>query len=272
MTTGTNEKYGISDDVRFLTRRLTVEYGELATKIRKKIASITMDKRMDYSQAEFDAAMIFEDYIAQGNYLLAENFIGEQLKQHTSSLLLNLHYAKYLKEIKRRIQEAIELLESILVPSGYDQQVLRLLMSYYIALEIPNYEQAHSYARALESASAKNKEIKTELAQFYVAWSTSLKMKVQLDPLKEMLRQQKYKELADIAIMLLKEINLGTHEWHHLLAQSYFNRWDYESSLHHINEAIEKLPSKSYLRAPYRRLQEEILTKKRYYAYRRKIG
>ena len=191
----------------------------------------------------------------------------EQLKERPHSLLLNLHYAKYLKEIKRRTQDAIERLEAILVASGYDQQVLRLLMAYYIALEIPNFEQAHSYARELEGVSSQNKEIKAEIAKFYVAWSTALKLKLEIDPLKEMLRQQKYKELADAAITLLKAIDLGTHEWHHLLAQSYYNRWDYGLALRHINGAIKGLPNESHLHAPYRRLQKEILKKQTYFTY-----
>jgi hypothetical protein len=270
MTTGTEEKYGINDEVRLLTRRLTLEYATLATEIKRQIASLALDKRMDYTQAEFDAVLAFDDYISQGHYLLAENFISDQLKERPGSLLLNLHYAKYLKEIKRRTQDAIERLEGILVASGYDQQVLRLLMAYYIALEIPNFEQAHSYARELEGVSAKSKEIRAELAQFYVAWSTALKMKVELDPLKEMVRQQKYKELADAAITLLKIDDLGTHEWHHLMAQSYYNRWDYESALLHVNQAIERLPKESHLYAPYRRLQQEILKKQAFYRYRRR--
>lgn len=270
MSIGTEEKYGISDEVRFLTRRLTLEYATLATEIKRQIASLAMDKRMDYTQAEFDAVLAFEDYLSQGHYLLAENFMSERLKERPGSLLLNLHYAKYLKEIKRRTQDAIERLEAILVASGYDQQVLRPLMAYYTALEIPNFEQAHSYARELEGVSEQNTEIKAELAQFYVAWSTALKMKVELDPLKEMVRQQKYKELANTAITLLKSIHLGTHEWHHLLAQSYYNRWDYQSALLHVNEAVEGLPKDSHLYAPYRRLQREILKKQTFYTYRRR--
>ncbi len=269
MSTGTEEKYGINDEVRFLTRRLTLENAMLATEIKRQISSLAMDKRMDYTQAEFDAVLTFEDYISQGHYLLAENFIAEQLRERPSSLLLNLRYAKYLKEIKRQTQEAIERLEAILVASGYDQQVLRLLMTYYIALEIPNFEQAHGYARELEAVSAQSKEIKAELAQFYVAWSTALKMKVELDPLKEMLRQQKYKELADTAITLLNSIASGTYEWHHLLAQSYYNRWDYGQALLHVNEAIAGLPKDSHLYAPYRRLHREILKKQTLYAPRR---
>jgi RNA-directed DNA polymerase len=271
-SSGTEEKYGINDDVRLLTRRLTLEYATLAMEIKHLIANLAMDKRMDYTQAEFDAVLVFDDYLSQGHYLLAENFISEELEESPKSILLNLHYSKYLKEVKRRTPEAIERLVAILELSGYDQQVLRLLMAYYIALEIPNYEQAHSYARELEDASIQNNEIKAELAQFYVAWSTALKMKVDFDPLKEMLRRQKYKELAETAINLLKNINQNTHEWYYLMAQSYFNCWDYELALPKINKAIEALPKGSHLESSYQRLQREILKKQGRFTKRQKNG
>jgi len=188
---------------------------------------------MDYSQAEFDAVLIFQDYIARGHFLPAEDFIKERLQKHPDSILLNLHYAKYLKEVKRQTEEAILRLERIRVPSGDDEQVLRLLMAYNVALEYPNFEQAHSYAKELEDVAKDNLQVKWELAQFYVAWSTALKVRRELDSLKDILRQQKYKELADIAIKFLKETPLNTHEWHHLLAQSYYNKWDYDSALQH---------------------------------------
>jgi tetratricopeptide (TPR) repeat protein len=262
LSSGTEGKYGINDQVHFLTRRLTLEYATLATEIRQQIANLAMDKRLDYTQKEYDATLAFEDYISQGHYVLAENFINERLKEHPGSLLLNLHYARYLKEIKRRIDDAIERLEGILAPSGYDQQVLRLLMAYYVALEIPNYEQAHSYARELEGVASSNKEIKSELAQFYVAWSTATKLRVELDPLKEKVRQQNYKELADTAIKFLKDINLDTNEWHFLLAQSYFNRGDHESALRHIDRAIDDLPFDSYMHDSYQQLSYEIVKRR----------
>jgi len=268
---GTEEKYGINDEVKFLTRRLAIENASLATKIKQKIANLSIDKRMDYTQQELDAVLFFEDYISQGHYLLGENFIKEQLKNRPLSLLLNLHYAKYLKEIKRRTHEAIEILEKILKASGSDQQVLRLLMAYYIALEIPNYEQAHSYARELEYVSEQNNEIKTEIAQFYLAWSTALKnRKIEIDPIKEMMRQQKYKDLASKAIAHLKAINSDTHEWHHLLAQSYYNVWDYDLAMAHVDKAIALLPKGSHLYFPYQRLQGEILKKQDKYSHIRR--
>jgi Cdc6-like AAA superfamily ATPase len=267
-TTGTDEKYGISDDVRLLTRRLAQEYATLATEIKRQIANLPLEKRMDYSQQEADFVLAFQDYISQGHYVMAEDFITERLRDYADSVLLNLHYAKYLKEIKGRTEKAIERLEGIRLASGSDQQVLRLLMNYYTALDTPNFEQAHSYARELEEIAVLSKEIENEIAQFYVAWSTALKMKVELDPLEEIKRQQKYKELAATAITLLKDVDLGTHEWHYLLAQSYYNHWDKKLALHHIDKAIAAIPTGSQY-APYRRLRREIQRKLTMYPQRR---
>jgi GTPase SAR1 family protein len=263
---GLEEKYTVSDEVRNFTRRLTQEYGEMATEIKRQIADLPIEKRMDYSQEEADVILVFQDYIAQGHYVLAEDFIKERLHAHPNSPLFNLHYAKYLNEIKRRPGEAIERLEIIREQSGNDPQVLRLLMAYNTALEFPNFEQAHSFARELEEFATGNVQIKFELAQFYVAWSTAVKMKQELDPLKEMLRQQKYKELADEAIKLLNDSPQETHEWHYLMARSYYNKWDYDSALRQIETAIQRLPKGSHLATPYAGLRGEILNKRFYFA------
>ena len=267
-STAVGEKYGINDEVRFLTRTLTRENGELATSIKRQIAGLAIEKRMDYTTAESDALLVFDDYISQGHYALAENFITDQLQKQPNSLLLNMNYAKYLQEVKGRVEEAITRLEQILKPSGYDQQVLRLLMNYQIALDVPNYEQAYIYARELEELGQISNESKTELAEFYVSWSTSLKMKKDFDPIREMERQQKYKELADKAIKLLKDDVLDDHERDRLLAQSHYNLWDYEKALIYVEKAIRELPQGSHLQAPYQRLRREILKNQNRYAHR----
>jgi hypothetical protein len=258
---GADEKYAVSDEVRLLTRRLAQEHVDLSTEIMRLTADLAIEKRMDYTQEEYNAYLTFRDYISQDHFLMAEDFIKERLKELPTSILLNLHYAQYLKQVKNRTIEAIELLEKIRLPSGNDQQVLRLLMEYNMALEIPNFEQAFAYARELEDIAGANKEIKKELARFYVTWSTSIKMKVELDPIKEMERQQKYKELAYAAVRHLNSIALGTPEWNYLLAQSYYNLWEYYKALRHIDRAMEGLSKKSPRYSPYKRLRTEILKK-----------
>ena len=191
----------------------------------------------------------------------AEEFIQKRLIDHPKSVLLNYHYAKYLKEIKRQPDEAIQRLERVREASGNDPQVLRLLMIYHVASSFPQFEQAHMYATELEEIAEDNPNIKFELAQFYVAWSNAIKMNIELDPLKEMLRQQKYKELADTSIVLLRAVPRQTHEWHYLMAQAQFNRWDYDAARLHIDRAIQALPKESHLVMSYRRFRDEIYRK-----------
>jgi GTPase SAR1 family protein len=260
--TGTGDKYAISDEVRFFTRRLTQEHAALATQIKRQIASLAIEKRMDYSKEELDALIIFEDYLGRGHFLSAEDFIKEQLKLRPISVLLNLRYARYLKEIKQQTEDAIERLEAIRKRSGNDQQVLRLLMNYYAALEPPKFDQANTYARELGDIAIDNNEIRFEIAHFYIVWSTATKMKFEVDPLKEMVRQQTYKTLAEEGIKLLTGVAGNTHEQHHLLAQGYYNKWDYNPALRNIEKAIQLLPKRSHLREPYRGLRAEILTKR----------
>ena len=152
------------------------------------------------------------------------------------------------------MEEAINRLECIRVPSGNDPQVLRLLVAYNTAVEPPNYDQAYTYACELEEAAGENTEIRWELAQFYVSWSTALKMRFEPDFLKNMERERDYKDHADKAIRLLNKLPAGSHSWHHLLAQSYFNKWDYDQALGHVEKALQLLPKGSHLFWPYNRL------------------
>lgn len=268
-STGLEEKYGISEEVHFFTRRLTQEYDELAAEVKRQIANLPLEKRLDYSQEEADVILMFEEYVRQGHHVVAEDFIKERLAAQPGSLLLNLHYAKYLKEIKQLTEEAIGRLEGIRQRSGNDPQVLKLLMTYYVALPVPRFEQAHSYAKELEECAAADEAMRLELARFYVAWSTALKLRLEIDPNKEMLRQQAYKELADAAIKLLKGVGEQGHEWQYLMAQSCYNRWDYESALRYVDKAVEKLPKPSHLYVPYVRFRGEILKKREIFARRK---
>jgi DNA polymerase III delta prime subunit len=257
---GLDDKYVLNVEARFLAKRLTQEHAALATAIKRDIAGLAPEKRLDYTQEESQAILVFQDYVAQGHYVLADDHIREELKRRPNSVLLNLHYAMYLYEVKRRTADAIELLERIRVPSGNDQQVLRLLMEYNSTLPEPNFEQASIYARELEDLAAVSGDIKFELARFYVHWSTAIKtMRFEIDPIKEILRQQSYKEKAEHAIELLAALGLDTHEWNQLLAQSYYNIWDYGSALRYVEAAIAELPQGSHRSAPYRRLRSEIL-------------
>ena len=270
VTVGREEKYMVNEIVRFFTRRLTIEFPELATKVKRQIVALPIEKRMDYSKEEADIALLFCDYAAQGHHLSAEESIKDGLKNHPTSVLLNLHYAKYLRDVRQQPAEAIARLEIIRNSSGNDPEVLVLLMAYNVALAVPNFEQAHVYAKELESVD--DNRIRIELARFYVAWSIGVKMRFELDPLREMIRQQQYKELADTAIRILKEIHEHSHEWYYLNAQSFYNKWDYESARLYAERAIDGLPKGSHLLGPYSRLRVEILKKRAYFANRVHAG
>jgi hypothetical protein len=94
-----------------------------------------------------------------------------------------------------------------------------------------------------------------------------LKMRFEIgDPLKEGLRQQRYKELSAHAINLLKNCqDRASHKWHYLLAQCQYNKWDYDVARVSIDKAIATLPDGSYLRQPYERLRAEIVKKRHFF-------
>jgi hypothetical protein len=172
----------------------------------------------------------------------------------------------YLKEQKRQPAEAILRLERIRKSSGNDPEVLRLLMMYNT---VPNFDEAHVFAKELEKYPLNEEGILMDIAEFYTEWATTLKLKIELDPIKEMLRQQKYKELSDHAISLLQEREVkNSHRRSYLLAQCMFNKWEYGTAKTNIDQAIEALPSNSYLFNSYERLRTEIIKKARQYQWR----
>jgi hypothetical protein len=233
--------------------------------IRRDIARLASEKRIDYTQEELDASVVFQQYLANGHLAQAEDFIKDLLKKRPDSILFNLSYAKYLKEQKRKPVEAIARLERVRKISGNEPHILRLLMLYNIATEPPNFDEAHVFARELENYSLNDPNMTMDTAEFYTEWATTLKLRIELDPIKEMLRQQKYKELSDHAIGLLKGLNRDSHRWHYLYAQCHFNKWDYDVAASSIVEAMVLLPKHSYLYDPYHRLQLEIDKKARHF-------
>ena len=260
---GEEDKYAINDEVKFFTRRLALEYPKRAVEIKQLITNMASEKLIDYSRQEFEAATLFQEYISQKRYLLGDDFIREQLKIRPQSILLNLHYAKYLKEVKYKCAEAIDHLEEIRIASGNNQQVLQLLMDYHTALEFPNFEQGYIYARELEDVAAYNVQVRFELGKFYITWSTAIKKQgFDIDPTKEMLRKQHYKELAQTALKLLSESKQQSSNWHYLMAQCYFNLWDNDKALLHVDQAIRLLSNISHLYPVYARLKNEIIKMK----------
>ena len=266
---GSDDKYSINPDVQLLAARLVHDSIELADAIRRDVAKLSGEKRIDYNQEELESIVVFQQYLADGRLAQAEDCIKGLLKKRPDSIFFNLHYARYLKEQKRQPAEAIARLERIRATSGNDPQVLRLLVMYNVALEPPNFDDSYIFAKELEKHPISDADVLMDLAEFYTEWATTLKLRLELDPIKEMLRQQKYKELSDHAISLLQKQAVGrSHRRSFLLAQCMFNKWDYGAAKNNIDDAIQHLPSDSYLVNSYERLRTEILKKARWYQRR----
>jgi hypothetical protein len=232
------EKYKINPEIRLLTRALALKHGDLSSQIKNKILNnFTIDKQLDYSEDEIQLIGMFNSYLSESNYLEAENFIQEQLKKNPESIILKYYYAQHLKSYKKDVTEAIKLLESVREKSKNHPEILMLLVECYMTLEIPNFEKASVYANALKGVGEERIQIR--LAEFYVRWSTSIKMKRLDDPFEERTRQSNYKDLASQSLAILDKTRTRTHHVYSLFAQSYFNLWDYDSALRMINKAIE---------------------------------
>ncbi len=264
-----DERYSINPDIRLLAAKLVHDTTEVTNDIRRSIAMLAVEKRLDYNKDEFDAFVIFQQHLSNGSLAQAEDFIKERLNARPDSILFNLHYAKFTKEQKRQPREAINLLEKIRKSSGNDPQVLRLLMLYHVALEPPEFDQAHIYAMELEKYRLEDNELWLDIAEFYTEWSSTIKMTIELDPIKEMLRQQKYKEHADHALDSLRRVSgERSHRWNYLFAQCHYNKWDYEAAKLSIDRAIVTLPGGSYLKNSYEGLRAEIVKKSMFYKRR----
>lgn len=240
---GLDEKYTINDEIRLLTRSLVLENNEAANEVRKRIArNYTFDKQMDYTSEEQKIVEIFNKYLSDENYLEAEEFLKDQFKKSPQSLLLKFHYAKYLKEQKHEIHSAIDLLREIKKDHLKHPSILRLIISCYTSLDIPNYDKGKKYVNELKFFMHENDEIKIEIAEFYISWSTSIKLKgLALDPIKEIERKSTYKELAQKGINILKTVGPKNkeHKYHYLSALGFFNTWKNENALKSIDKAIE---------------------------------
>jgi GTPase SAR1 family protein len=235
------EKFVINENIRLLTRSLAQKHSALVKDIRRKIAhNLSIDQQMDYTTEEREVVEIFENYLAQRECVEAERFIEQQLRKMPDSILINYHYARYLKEEKRDSNKAIEILERIRERSGNHYSILRTLFSCYISLSVPNFDKASVYVEQLESDLGDNEALKLEIADFYIRWSNQIKQTRKLDPLEELQRQSQYKSLASKAIAILKRTKTITPQVYYMFAQGYSNEQNYELALRLINRAIIK--------------------------------
>ena len=241
---GTEEKYSINDNVGLLSKGLLHKEDKVQKKVKSKIIkNFTLDKKMDYTSEEMNIIEIFNKYLAENNYIEAEDFLSGQLKRHKNSILLKYHFAKYLKEQKREIDSAVELLKSIDKDGFKHPSILRLMISCYISMDIPKYDRAKKYVNELKSYLDENDQIKIEIAEFYIGWSTFIKLSPRcIDPIKEMERKNKYKEIALLAIDTLKQVSEDKKDqrYYYLLSHGYFNMWKNHEAHRVINVAIKK--------------------------------
>jgi len=128
-------------------------------------------------------------------------------------------------------------------------------------LDIPKYEIASKYVEQIEKTPIEGNDIKLEIAEFYVHWSNSIKRNREIDPdpIKEILRQRRYKELAEKALFWLDQIKDKDDRGYYLLSRSYFNSWDNPKALESINRAIALCGRDSTKIKSYSHLRELIL-------------
>ncbi len=256
------EKYSVNADLKFLASSFAQRSVGIVREIKAAIAKMPDEITMDCSKNEFDIAAIFQQYLADERFVEARDFMKDSLRQWPNSNLLNFHYAKFLGEHRGTLEEAIVILERLRLAGVDSSEVLRLLMMYNARLEVPNFEQASFYAKKLEERGFASDDHRVDAAETLVQWGTNLKLKFDLDPLKDRLRQQKYKELADESLEILSScLDKDNHRWKFIAAECYFLKWDYDAAKRHVDKALEALPPGSYLEASYKKLRDEILRK-----------
>ncbi len=258
------EKYRVNDEIKLLTRGLTQEHSDITKSIRNLITTnFSIEEQFNYTKEEAHLIEVFNNYLSQRDFLEAEKFIKDQIKEKQNSVILNYHYAKYLKERKRDMDQAISVLEKIRERSNNNPKILLLLIDYYANQAIPNFDKGAVYADQIEVLDL-NEDAKIELARFYTHWSTSLKMKIGGDPFEERLRQNKYKELAVRALDILENTSTRDHAIYYLLAQCYFNSWDNKTALKMINKAIEVAEKQGdFSQVSYEKFKERISEKRK---------
>jgi tetratricopeptide (TPR) repeat protein len=265
---GLDEKYTINQYVHVLTKALAQEEVSFSSEIRRKItANFTLDKRTHYTSEELEIVDLFKNYIARGELQAAERFLKESIRKQPASLFLKMHFARYLKDVCGDVRQAIDILEQAYQQarsSGIDDPTLLLLLgSCYVSLDIPSFERANTYFSELKQLAFSEDIVKVALAEFYISWSTALKVKPESDPIKELQRRSSYKRLATEAVEILEDLRQrdDSHRINYLLAQANYNRWDNERALKFIDRAMELASGDIILTQFYSKLRQAILVR-----------
>lgn len=242
---GIEEKYKVSNQIGLLAKGLIKENIELTNTLRKKIANnLTTERRMDYAIEEFEIIEIFNGYLEVRDFAYAEYFLKGEINKNPNSILLRYHYSLFLRDRKKNIKQAIEMLENLdkeISKFGKrDSNVLLALASSYTFLEFPNYEKAYKcYSDLLEISPTD--QIRLLIGEFLVNWSTALKHKRELDPIDEIKRKNKIKDLAKKGVDVISHVSIDKdhHKYEYLISVGYFNQWNIEKAKTHLSKALK---------------------------------
>lgn len=281
------EKYQLNDEISLLTKSLIQEHRPLLQEVRTKyFRNFSFDKRMDYTSEEEEIIGIFEGYVKHREYADAEDFLGRELKKRPNSVLLNYYYARYLKDRRNEVAQAIKILEELRKISRNHPTVLKLLFLCYASASIPMFESADGLISQIQADLGgyldQDLELQLEIARFYIRWSVSIKCTKGIDPFEENLRQARYKELArkslDVLLSLEAKLSSGKdqaeydnvklHEICYRMAQCYYNMWKYDEALKSINRAISLASqnSSTFSAEEYKKFKKNISGRSDFYS------
>lgn len=243
---GIEEKYRVSCQIGLLAKSLSVDYKEVTDVIRKNISNnLTPDQRMDFATVELEIVQIFNVYKDTGDGY-AEYFLKEELKKRPNSFLLRYHYALFLKDRKRELKQAIDILKKIddeMNKLGKrDPKVLILLIQTYLSIDPhPDYVRAYECCRALLKFN-EGEQFNIFIGEFLINWSSVLRTSKEYDPIKDIQRRSKVKELAEEGIKLIerKKPEGQQHNYQYLIAQGYANQLNGAKAKEYIKNAINR--------------------------------
>jgi GTPase SAR1 family protein len=246
LNVGIEEKFRVSHQIGLLAKGLIKDNLELTNGIRLNIANnLTLEKKMDYAVEELEIIEIFNGYIEVRDFTYAEYFLKGEINKRPSSHLLRYHYALFLRDRRKEIKQSIELLETLdreIKKSGNrDANILLALISTYTLLEFPNYQKANELCLDLLKLFA-NVNTKLFTGEFFINWSNALKNKREPDPIEDIKRKNKIKELAKKGIQLIEETGAAKdkHQSQYFISMAYFNLWDTAKAKEFVLKAIEQ--------------------------------
>jgi len=244
ISVGIEEKYRVSNQIGLLAKSLIKENPDVTSNIRLNIANnLTLEKKMDYAVEELEIIEIFNGYLEGRDFPYAEYFLKGEINKRPNSHLLRYHYALFLRDRKKEFVKAIEILEILdreISKSGKrDANILLALVSTYTLLNFPNYEKSNLLCLDLLKTNPSD-SINLFVGEFCINWSNALKNKKELDPIEELKRKNKIKELAKKGIQLIDNVKSqnDSHRNQYLISKGYFNLWDTSKAKEHVIKAI----------------------------------